>query len=203
MYKTEKSYNIIQGKVPDFKKADIQLAITLDGKEIDTIPEKVEGTNYLVDVSCDTGEGSWNYSKWQVEVKNFQKGTKCNVAFMNSEEAMPNISDDAKVYFYYTWNEGTTLYISSIKNLDPTKSYMFFLLPHGTVTKAPAVRSISSNGKYSSFNFTYDMTQTQNHTPQNLKAPYLFLIENATTVSFQTSLSASNGAVSVYYVAIN
>ncbi len=96
MYEEKQTFDVLKGTVPDFK-SDVKLAITLNGEETETIPEKTEDTNYEVTVTCDNGaEGKWNYSKWNVEVNNFKKGTKCDVAFQTSEKEMPD-DDGIKV----------------------------------------------------------------------------------------------------------
>ena len=95
MYEEKKTFDVLKGTVPDFK-SDIKLAITLDGEPTEDIPQQEDGKYYSVEVTCDNGaEGKWNYSKWNVEVSNFKKGTKCEGAFQTSEEEIPGISDSA------------------------------------------------------------------------------------------------------------
>ncbi len=94
MYEEKKTFDVLKGTVPDFN-SDIKLAITLDGNPADEIPPKEEGKNYNVKVECDKdATASWNYSKWQVEVKDFKKGTKCNVSFETTSIELP-ITPDA------------------------------------------------------------------------------------------------------------
>ena len=90
-YEEKKEFNILQGRVPDFKEGDIQLSVFVNEERVEAIPER---GNYLVDVSCDKGAiGSWDYNKWSVSVSNFVTKTKCDVKFTSvSENEMPDIS---------------------------------------------------------------------------------------------------------------
>ena len=101
MYKVEKTFDVLNGTVPDFSTSDIKLAIMLDGEEVEGIPAKETDKNYKVEVQCDKGaKGSWNYSKWQIEVKNFKKGTKCEVSFTTSTGGeVPPYHFSGNVYF--------------------------------------------------------------------------------------------------------
>ena len=89
-YEEKKEFNVLQGRIPDFKEGDIQLAILVDNEMVESIPEK---GNYSVEVSCDKGAvGSWDYNKWTVSVSNFVTKTKCDVKFTSvSESEMPEV----------------------------------------------------------------------------------------------------------------
>lgn len=91
-YEEKKEFNVLQGRIPEFKEGDIQLAILVDNERVESIPEK---GNYLVDVSCDKGAiGSWDYDNWNISVSNFVTKTKCDVKFTSvSESEMPPLSD--------------------------------------------------------------------------------------------------------------
>ena len=47
---------------------------------------KTEIGSYVVDVTCDKGNGRWDYKNWRVQVSEFTNNTKCNVSFTTSEE---------------------------------------------------------------------------------------------------------------------
>ena len=85
LYKEEKEFNVIQGRIPDFNY-DVKLAIVVDGEKQERIPEKPETGFYKVEVVCDKGTGSWDYKNWRVQVSDFSNNTKCNVSFTTSEE---------------------------------------------------------------------------------------------------------------------
>ncbi len=132
LYKEAKTFDVLQGTVPDFSRGDIKLAITLEGKEAEEIPPKTEDTNYDVTVECDKGaKGSWNYNKWQIEVKEFKKGTKCNVSFTTTEEEMPNISSDINAYLVGSISSNTassrTFNCTSIPGWTNFKNEEFFV----------------------------------------------------------------------------
>lgn len=90
-YEKKKEFNVLQGRIPDFKEGDIELSVFVNEERVEVIPER---GNYLVNVSCDKGAvGSWDYNKWSVSVSNFVTKTKCDVKFTSvSESEMPNIS---------------------------------------------------------------------------------------------------------------
>ncbi len=78
MYENNKTYNVIQGKVPNFKQSDIQLAIKVDNQST-TVPTK---RNYTVEVECDNdATGTWDYKNWAALIKPFKTGTNCTINF--------------------------------------------------------------------------------------------------------------------------
>ncbi len=98
MYEEKQTFDVLKGTVPDFNKADIKLAITLDGEPTDEIPQQEEGIYYNVEVECDNDAvGIWNYNKWNIEVSNFKNGTKCNVSFQSSEVSKNNTVIDGDI----------------------------------------------------------------------------------------------------------
>ena len=101
MYKVEKTFDVLQGTVPDFSTSDVKLTIKVNEEEAEEIPPKTEDTNYEVIVECDKGaKGSWNYNKWQIEVKNFKKGTKCNVFFKTTSLLPDNPTILSETIYY-------------------------------------------------------------------------------------------------------
>ena len=68
--------------VEPFIKNDYFIASYIDGEWSNEIPGKNDG--YIVDkVVCDNGAtGTWNYSKWSIEVENATKKIKCGVYFV-------------------------------------------------------------------------------------------------------------------------
>ena len=80
LYKVEKSFDILEGKVPDFR-SDVMLALTVNGKAVEEFP-KQDSTTYAIKVNCDKGTGVWNRETWGLEIKNIEKNkVKCNVEF--------------------------------------------------------------------------------------------------------------------------
>ena len=68
--------------VEPFIKNDYFIASYIDGKWSNEIPGKNDG--YVVDkIVCDNGAtGTWNYSKWSIEIENATKKIKCGVYFI-------------------------------------------------------------------------------------------------------------------------
>ena len=67
--------------VEPFIKNDYFIASYIDGEWSNEIPGKNDG--YIVDkIVCDNGAtGTWNYSKWSIEIENATKKTKCSLFF--------------------------------------------------------------------------------------------------------------------------
>ena len=68
--------------VEPFIKNDYFIASYIDGEWSNEIPGKNDG--YIVDkIVCDNGAtGTWNYSKWSIEIENATKKTKCSLFFV-------------------------------------------------------------------------------------------------------------------------
>ena len=68
--------------VEPFIKNDYFIASYIDGEWSNEIPGKNDG--YIVDkIVCDNGAtGTWNYSKWSIEIENATKKIKCGVYFI-------------------------------------------------------------------------------------------------------------------------
>lgn len=80
LYEEKKEFNVLKGRVPDFLN-DVTLALTLDDKPIEKIPEK-NSNPYAIRVTCNQGEGVWNVENWGIEVKHIEgKEVKCKIAF--------------------------------------------------------------------------------------------------------------------------
>ncbi len=79
-YEEKKSFNVLKGRIPNFTKSNLILALTLDGKEVDTYPSKGE---YKVDVICDNEAiGRWDYKEWSIYVSNLKSKTiNCQIDF--------------------------------------------------------------------------------------------------------------------------
>ena len=80
LYKEEKTFNVIRGKVPSFVTGDLEIAISLDGESKSTFPEKGA---YDVSVVCDKGAtGYWDYEGWGPFIQNLTENkTKCTIQF--------------------------------------------------------------------------------------------------------------------------
>jgi hypothetical protein len=79
-FKSEKSYNVIQGKIPEFTTGDIEISYTIDGEKASSFPKT---TNYAVTVDCgDTATAEWDYNKWALFISNATKEqVRCNISF--------------------------------------------------------------------------------------------------------------------------
>ncbi len=80
LYQEEKEYNVIKGIVPDFGY-DVKLAIKLDEKEVDKVPDRGNGL-FKTNVTCNNKViGSWDYNAWNLRIDNLKKDTKCTIEF--------------------------------------------------------------------------------------------------------------------------
>ena len=66
-----------------FTQDGVTYALTLDGASVSEIPTK---GNYMVEVSCENGNGKWNYDSWKLEL-NEMTGSKasCSIDFFTNE----------------------------------------------------------------------------------------------------------------------
>ena len=65
---------------------DIQLAMLVDGKMQEEMPNKEE-ESYAVEVKCDKGSGKWNQETWGVEITGIEKNqVSCNIEFTTLEQ---------------------------------------------------------------------------------------------------------------------
>ena len=95
LYKEEKTFNVIRGKVPSFVNGDLEIAIMVDGESTSALPSK---GSYDVSVLCDKGaEGYWDYEKWGPYIQNLTENkTKCTINFKNGKYFSDYIKDLSK-----------------------------------------------------------------------------------------------------------
>lgn len=95
LYEEKKEFNILKGRVPNFMSADVSLAFVVNDVPSEKVPAK---GNYIVDVTCDGGYGEWDYTAWDIVIRSFANGTKCDVTFTSvTEEEMPEFKTIKKV----------------------------------------------------------------------------------------------------------
>ena len=86
VYQHEDEKLFINATVGEFKENDIELAIKLDGEQIDTPPAK---DDYIVIVECDYADGEWDTEKWGALVTNINASkVKCEVNFKTPEATL-------------------------------------------------------------------------------------------------------------------
>ena len=80
--------------VEPFIKNDYFIASYIDGEWSNEIPGKNDG--YIVDkIVCDNGAtGTWNYSKWSIEIENATKKIKCGVYFKKATVILGKVIED-------------------------------------------------------------------------------------------------------------
>ena len=84
MYKIERSFEVLNGTVPDFSKTvgDVKIAVSIDDEMSSEIPSK--GSEYMIkEVNCNNGAvGNWNIDSWNLNISNLTKtNTICNLNF--------------------------------------------------------------------------------------------------------------------------
>ncbi len=84
LYEEKKEFNVLQGRIPDFRNSigDVKIAAIVDGKLSSKIPTKEEG--YAVEeIVCDKGAiGEWNEERWGIFVSNLTESeTTCTITF--------------------------------------------------------------------------------------------------------------------------
>ncbi|MCI9280514.1 MAG: hypothetical protein HFJ02_06940 [Bacilli bacterium] len=79
-FEEKREFNVLKGKVPEFNRSDITLALTLDGQEVENYPDK---GNYKVNILCDNeAVGNWDYEEWALKITNLKnKKIKCQIDF--------------------------------------------------------------------------------------------------------------------------
>jgi hypothetical protein len=80
IYQEERTFNVINGQVPEFKSNDIQIAYTVDGEKASSFPEKGD---YDVTVDCNgTATGEWDTDEWALKISNATADrVKCSISF--------------------------------------------------------------------------------------------------------------------------
>ena len=77
--------------------SDVLYAISLDGEPTDVVPSK---GNYEVYVTCENGEGSWDYDNWELKVNKMTgNNVFCSISF--------NTTSKTNLNEYITSLEGT------------------------------------------------------------------------------------------------
>ena len=86
VYEEKQSFNVLKGKIASFSKGDLQLAVYVNDKKVNTVPEK--SNLYNVEVDCDTTNsgvsGTWDYTNWTVLLSSLagkQTPVVCNIRF--------------------------------------------------------------------------------------------------------------------------
>ncbi len=173
-YEEKKEFNVLRGRIPDFRKPDLELAVLLDGKEINHIPEK---GNYLVDVDCgEKGLGTWDYNVWAIKVEGFANETKCRVTFTSvSESEMPE--NDTFVGYIYSW--GNRILLNNCpKYIKITSSYIVYLFNMDTGSLITSGKDIvlenntAKNIKIKSMNSFDDSSPTSTSFPVEVKVTF-------------------------------
>lgn len=86
LYKEEKTFNVIRGKVPSFVNGDLEIAIMVDGESTSALPSK---GSYDVSVLCDKGAtGYWDYEEWGPNIRTITTKTKCTIQFRTNFSQM-------------------------------------------------------------------------------------------------------------------
>lgn len=81
-FKTTKSFNVIQGKIPAKAKGDVGIAVLIDGEKSNNIPEKDSGYHFVGSECNNDAKATWNEISWNVSVNNLKKsGTVCELRF--------------------------------------------------------------------------------------------------------------------------
>ena len=85
LYKEEKTFNVIRGQIPEFRKGlgDLTIAALIDGKATTKIPKK--GEPYVFEgVTCNHDAiAKWNNETWSLSIENItSSGTICTLSFL-------------------------------------------------------------------------------------------------------------------------
>ncbi len=106
-FEEKRDFNVLRGRVPEFNRNDVTLAVILDGQEVEKYPSSGK---YKVNVTCDNGaNGSWDYETWSLNVANLNsKKVKCQIDFKTEF-----LYDDVKIGDYVS-------YTPTLKSLDIT-----------------------------------------------------------------------------------
>ncbi len=81
-FKTTKTFNIIQGKIPNKNNGDIKLAYLVDNEPSNTLPEKNTGYHFVGSECTNDASLTWNTVSWSANVSGLkEKGTVCIIKF--------------------------------------------------------------------------------------------------------------------------
>ena len=104
VYQTSDEVTFINARVGKFVANDIELAMTLDGKEVESPPEK--NSLYTVTVNCDNATGRWDMNEWAAVVGSISSNkVKCQVDFSTPEPTLSEVtatSDKTTISLSYT-----------------------------------------------------------------------------------------------------
>ncbi len=120
LYEEEKTFNVLKGKIPDFRdnlEGDIILSAFINGSYSDTIPSKTDGY-YPKSVECtNNASGNWNLSNWNITISNLNKsGTTCNINFIKETKKVV-------IYSYISSAKNATLSITNYINDNSVSSH--------------------------------------------------------------------------------
>ena len=100
-YEEKKTFNVIRGRVPDFRRGDIQFAFLVDNVKSKSIPSK-NGDKVYIGYECNKPGVSieWNNDRWAPLVVGLtEEGTSCTLKFETTTNVIiANIGD----YISYT-----------------------------------------------------------------------------------------------------
>lgn len=104
VYQTSDEVTFINARVGKFVANDIELAMTLDGKEVESPPKK--NSLYTVTVNCDKATGRWDMNEWAAVVGSISSNkVKCQVDFATPEPTLSDVtatSDKTSISLSYT-----------------------------------------------------------------------------------------------------
>ena len=104
VYQTEDEVLFINARVGKFNANDIELAMKLDGEEVDSPPAK--NSLYTVEVNCDNATGTWDMNKWAAVIGSISSNkVKCEVNFTTPEATLSDVtatSDKTTISLSYT-----------------------------------------------------------------------------------------------------
>ena len=106
-------------------------------------------------------------------------------------------SNEVKVTYQYTGNNGTTTYTTTRSDLDENKTYYAVMRTLCPPTSLPSVSSISEGGKYELFH-----ESPYGYTGSSSSVMRVYKIINATSITFKTVLTAKNQGVDTYWFEI-
>ncbi len=84
MFETSKTFNILEGKVPNFTKGDITLAVLVDGEKKEEFPDK-NGYKYVGYECNNDAKITWNNETWRALIDT-NKPTICTIKFETKKD---------------------------------------------------------------------------------------------------------------------
>jgi len=148
LYKEEKTFNVINGKIGDFSSADIALTYTVNGV-LNSSPFPSNNTGYTVNsVTCENGAtASWNSTSWGLTniVSNGAKNLKCNVDF-DANYAQYVVSGNSCIYNGSTCNVSNNP-IEIVYKPDGSTAIPFYVLKDDGETLTLITKNSIGNAK--------------------------------------------------------